>query len=51
MLEDYHRVIALARSSPGPLRTSFDALPHLISEGRRTLDEALAPFGVPDPLR
>ena len=51
MLADYHRVIALARSSPGPLRTSFDALPHLMSDGRRTLDEALAPFGVPDPLR
>ena len=51
MLEDYHRVIALARSSPGPLRTSFDALPHLMSDGRRTLDEALAPFGVADPLR
>jgi glycosyltransferase involved in cell wall biosynthesis len=51
MLEDYHRVIALARSSPGPLRTSLDALPHLTSDGRRTLDEVLAAFGVPDPLR
>ena len=51
MLDDYHRVIALARSSSGPLRTSFDGLPHLISDGRRTLGEALAPFGVADPLR
>jgi glycosyltransferase involved in cell wall biosynthesis len=51
MLEDYHRVIALARSSSGPLRTSFAALPHLSSGGRSTLDEVLAAFGVPDPLR
>ena len=51
MIEDYHRVIALARSSPGPVRTSLDALPHLMSTGRRTLDDTLAPFGVPDPLR
>jgi glycosyltransferase involved in cell wall biosynthesis len=51
MLEDYHRVIAIARSSPGPLRTSLEALPHLADAGRRTLDEVLAAFGVPDPLR
>jgi glycosyltransferase involved in cell wall biosynthesis len=50
MLEDYRRVIALAQSSPGPLRTSLDALPHLTGEGRRTLDEVLAAFGA-DPLR
>ena len=50
-IEDYRRVIGLARSSPGPVRATLDALPHLMSSGRRTLEEALAPFGVPDPLR
>lgn len=50
MIDDYRRIIALARSTPGPVR-ALDALPHLMSDGRRTLADALAPFGVPDPLR
>jgi hypothetical protein len=48
MAADYRRAIELARTL-SPDETSLPA--HLFDDGRGALEELLAPFGTPDPLR
>ena len=51
MAADYRRLIAKARSVSAPARSAAEAPAHLAQHGRAALQELLAPFGLPDPLR
>lgn len=51
MIGDYRRLIARAATISAPSRSAAEAPPHLFQEGTAALQELLAPFGLPDPLR
>lgn len=51
MAADYRRLIAKARSVSAPARSAAEAPAHLVQHGSAALQELLAPFGLPDPLR
>jgi len=48
MLEDYRRIIEMALELPVP---DVSLPPHLLDDGRRTLERLLEPFRLPEQLR